>query len=65
MIPRSKESIRDYIVASAFVALGILLPDSPLDKGFEAHLSGIAMGMGIGWLVKSILDHQKGVKREA
>ena len=43
MIPRSKESIRDYLIASAFMALGSFLPGSLLDKGFEAHIGGIAL----------------------
>lgn len=65
MIPRSKQSIRDYVIASAFMALGALLPGSLLDKGFEAHIGGIALGIGIGWLTKSIIDHSKGVQRES
>lgn len=65
MIPRSKESIRDYLVASAFMALGAFLPGSLLDKGFEAHIGGIALGIGLGWLIKSVIDHTKGVKSES
>lgn len=65
MIPKSKEAVRDTLIASAFIAMGSLLPGSPLDKGFEAHIGGIALGIGIGWLIKSIIDHKKGVKREA
>ncbi len=65
MIPRSKESIRDYVIASAFLALGSLLPGSLLDKGFEAHIGGIVVGIGVGWLIKSIIDHTKGVRSES
>ncbi len=65
MIPKSKEAVRDTLIASAFIAMGSLLPGSLLDKGFEAHIGGIALGIGIGWLIKSIIDHKKGVKREA
>lgn len=65
MIPRSKEAVRDTLIAGAFIAMGVLLPGSLLDKGFEAHIGGIAMGLGIGWLIKSIIDHSKGVKRES
>lgn len=65
MIPKSKEAVRDMLIASAFIAMGVLLPGSLLDKGFEAHVGGIALGIGIGWLVKSIIDHTKGVKRES
>ena len=45
--------------------MGVLLPGALLDKGFEAHVGGIALGIGIGWLVKSIIDHSKGVQRES
>lgn len=65
MIPKTKEAVRDTLIASAFIAMGSLLPGSLLDKGFEAHISGIALGIGIGWLIKSVIDHNKGVKREA
>ncbi len=65
MIPRSKEAIRDYVIASAFLVLGAVLPGSLLDKGFEAHIGGVVLGIGIGWLIKSIIDHTKGVKSES
>lgn len=65
MIPKSKEAVRDTLIAGAFIAMGALLPGSLLDRGFEAHIGGIALGIGIGWLVKSIIDHTKGVKRES
>lgn len=65
MIPRSKEAVRDMLVAGAFIAMGALLPGSLLDKGFEAHVGGIALGIGIGWLIKSIIDHAKGVQCES
>jgi len=65
VIPKSKEAVRDTLIASAFIAMGSLLPGSLLDKGFEAHIGGIALGIGIGWLIKSIIDHKEGVKREA
>ncbi len=65
MIPKTKEAVRDTLIASAFIAMGSLLPGSLLDKGFEAHIGGIALGIGIGWLIKSVIDHTKGVKSEA
>lgn len=65
MIPHSKEAVQDTLIAGAFIAMGALLPGSLLDRGFEAHVGGIALGIGIGWLVKSIIDHTKGVKRES
>ena len=65
MIPRSKEAIRDYVIASAFLVLGAVLPGSLLDKGFEAHIGGVVLGIGVGWLIQSIIDHTKGVKSES
>lgn len=65
MIPRSKGAIQDMVIAAAFITMGVLLPGALLDKGFEAHVGGIALGIGIGWLVKSIIDHSKGVQRES
>lgn len=65
MIPKTKEAVRDTLIASAFIAMGSMLPGSLLDKGFEAHIGGIALGIGIGWLIKSVIDHTKGVKSEA
>ena len=65
MIPRSKAAVQDTLIAGAFIAMGALLPGSLLDKGFEAHVGGIALGIGIGWLIKSIIDHAKGVQRES
>ena len=65
MIPRSKEAIRDYVIASAFLTLGAFLPNSLLDKGFEAHIGGVVLGIGLGWLIKSIIDHTKGVRSES
>lgn len=59
MIPKSKEAVRDTLIAGAFIAMGTLLPGSLLDKGFEAHVGGIALGIGIGWLIKSFIDHNK------
>ena len=65
MIPRSQETLRDYVIASAFMSLGAFLPGSLLDRGFEAHIGGIVLGIGVGWLIKSIIVHSKGVKNEA
>ena len=58
-------AIQDMVIAAAFITMGVLLPGALLDKGFEAHVGGIALGIGIGWLVKSIIDHSKGVQRES
>ncbi|HNO76226.1 hypothetical protein [Nitrosomonas mobilis] len=59
-LPRSKEAIKDTVVSSAFVAMGVLMPGGMLDSNnFQVHLGGIAIGIGIGWLVKSIIFHKK------
>ena len=65
MIPRSKAAVQDTLIAGAFIAMGALLPGSLLDKGFEAHVGGIALGIGIGWLVKSVINHSKGIQHES
>lgn len=65
MIPHSKDVVRDALIAGAFIVMGVFLPGSLLDKGFEAHIGGIAMGLGIGWLIKSVIDHSKGAKHES
>ena len=58
-IPRSKEALKDTFIACAFMAMGGLMPDSLLSSGFAAHMGGIAMGVGIGWLVKSLISNAK------
>ena len=44
------------VIAGGFVAIGILAPGSPIEGGFEAHLGGISLGLGLGWLIKSFID---------
>jgi len=63
MIPRTKASIKDTFIASAFIVMGLLLPGSLLNSGFEAHMGGVAMGVGIGWLVRSYVFHTKAQKQ--
>jgi len=65
VIPHSKEAVRDMLISGAFIAMGALLPGSLLDKGFEAHIGGIALGIGIGWLVKSFINYEKGAQHGA
>lgn len=57
-IPRSKEAIKDMVIAGAFIAMGLLLPGALIDSDFQSHLGGIALGIGLGWLVKSFIHHQ-------
>jgi hypothetical protein len=61
MIPRSKEAIKDMVVSGAFIVAGIVVPSTNV---FSISLGGIFVGTGIGWLVKSIIDHLRGVKSE-
>ncbi len=65
MIPSTKAAVQDMLIAGAFIAMGVLLPGALLDKGFEAHIGGIALGIGLGWLIKSTIDHVKGVNSES
>lgn len=57
----SKKLITDLIIAGCFIALGVLAPGSTFSSasGFIANLTGIATGVGIGWLVKTLIDHKK------
>lgn len=57
-IPNSKEAIKDYIFAGLLIAAGVLSTDNPLTDGFDTHLSGLAIGIGVGWLIKSIFAHR-------
>lgn len=58
-IPHSKEAIRDMVIAGAFIAMGILLPNGVTDGDFASHIGGIALGTGIGWLVKSFINYKQ------
>jgi len=55
----------DTLIAGAFMTMGVLLPGALLDRGFEAHVGGIALGIGLGWLIKSTIDHVKGESYES
>lgn len=52
-------------IAGAFIAISLFVPGQSIIAGFSANISGIALGIGLGWLIKSIIDHLQGVKREA
>lgn len=64
MIPKSQEAIRDMVVAGAFIAISAIVPTPSIAANFAAHLSGVSLGIGLGWLVKSIIDHIAGVRSE-
>ena len=55
-LPHTHSFIRDVVITGGFIAIGILAPGSPIEGGFEAHLGGIAVGLGLGWLIKSCVD---------
>lgn len=57
-LPRTRGFIRDIAIAGGFIAIGILAPGSPIENGFEAHLGGISVGLGLGWLIKCFIDLQ-------
>lgn len=57
-LPHTRGFIRDIAIAGGFIAIGILAPGSPIENGFEAHLGGISMGLGLGWLIKCFIDLQ-------
>ena len=61
-----KDYIKDIIIAGVFIALGILLPGSTIadQAAFTANITGISTGIGIGWLIKTILG-QKLARQEA
>ena len=59
-LPHTRGFIRDIAVAGGFIAIGILAPGSPIQNGFEAHLGGMSLGLGLGWLIKSFIETQRG-----
>jgi len=61
----NKDYIKNLIIASVFIALGILLPGSTItdQAAFTANITGISTGIGIGWLIKTVFE-QKSAKPE-
>lgn len=57
--------LKDVFIGCAFMTMGFLLPGSLLTSGFEAHIGGIAMGVGIGWIVKSYIARATKVTTQA
>lgn len=55
-----KEYIKNLIIASAFIAFGLFMPDITEfgHEAFSANIAGISMGIGIGWIMKSIFEHR-------
>ena len=56
----AKVFIYDLIIAGIFIAMGVLALGSTLlsSSGFIANLTGIATGVGLGWLIKSFMENR-------
>lgn len=50
-----QQLLKDVFIGCTFMAMSLLLPGSLLANGFEAHIGGVAMGVGIGWITKSYI----------
>ena len=55
-LPHTSGFIRVVAIAGGFIAIGILAPGSPIETGIGAHLGGMSMGLGLGWLIKCFVD---------
>lgn len=64
---KSKNFIVDLVIAGGFIALGVFVPGSTLTdaNGFAANIAGVSTGLGIGWIVKTFIDYNKGVQIES
>ena len=58
-LPHTRGFVRDIAITGGFIAIGILAPGSPIENGFDAHLGGMSVGIGLGWLIKSFIDFQR------
>lgn len=61
MLSKDKDFIKDIVIASGFIAIGLFIPGSTLTdpSALTANITGISMGIGIGFLIKSFIE-QKG-----
>lgn len=55
---------KNLVISGGFIALGLFLPGSTLmdQTAFQANITGIATGIGIGWLIKSFFEKKPAVK---
>jgi hypothetical protein len=62
----NKEIIKNLVIAASFIAIGGFMPNSTLTDPttFSANVAGISMGIGIGWMLKTLIE-QKSAKKEA
>jgi uncharacterized membrane-anchored protein YitT (DUF2179 family) len=61
MLSKDSGFIKDIVIASAFMALGLLIPGSTLTDPttLAANITGISMGIGIGFLIKSFIEQKR------
>jgi hypothetical protein len=61
MISKDKGFIQDILIASAFIAIGLFIPGSTLTdpSALTANITGISMGIGIGFLIKSFVEQKR------
>ena len=61
MISKDKGFIKDIVIAAAFIAIGLLIPGSTLTdpSALTANITGISMGIGMGFLIKSIIEQKR------
>lgn len=64
MIPRTPATIKDIAIGGAFIAISVVVPGTPMLTNFSTYIGGIALGIGLGWIIKSVIDHTKGVSSE-
>lgn len=62
----NKEFIKNLVIAAAFIALGLFMPGSTMtdSAALISNITGIATGIGIGWLLKTLME-QKSVNKDA
>ena|GEM_PF-1352440 len=63
-LPQSREAIRDMVIRDtliigAFATMSILLPNGITSGDFASHIGGIALGISIGWVVKSYISFKQ------
>lgn len=61
--PRNKGVVTDLLIAAAFITMGIFSPGDLFNNPPE-HIGGLAMGLGIGWLIRSFIS-SKGETKNA
>jgi hypothetical protein len=52
------------VISAGFIVISVIAPAPPIALSFAANISGVSLGLGLGWLIKSIIDHILGVRGE-